>query len=213
MGDGFLRSIASRRPSEPTGGALEQRNECGRTATADAMARGRRLRAMCWVATLAVVTLGGCAHSSAPSAQTTASPSERTTAIQAPPGCSQFCEDAGPSAGDSGPATYTCAVTGCLPCPQAGCLAVLSTSAVVRNGVFEAKVRCLVSRQCRGAFVVWKLDSLASDGRLAGSDISVAGNETTEIRVATTPLGEELARTAGGYKGSGNATPGRRSAD
>jgi hypothetical protein len=141
------------------------------------------------------------------------------TATATTPGCGQYCQEAGESAGQS-VFGYPCPkpapgkFIGCLPCPKEGCMTLYDSRAVVSDGAFSVQVRCnLTSEPCVGAFLACDPDKFcfgtrppgpqpSYGGRLAGSDFEVAAGQRTDITVGLTALGEQLVARPNGYHAS-----------
>jgi hypothetical protein len=163
-----------------------------------ARVRGVGLASLIGVLFVVCCIVGGCGSP----ANGSAAHSAGTTLASSTPGCNQFCAQAGPSAGDN-PLADPCPTTGCLPCPSGGCIVLMSSNASVqREGIFAVSLRCVVSRPCVGAFVVYAIGGLTINDRLAGSNISVPSDQTDTVNIATTRLGSQLARSPGGYRGT-----------
>jgi hypothetical protein len=155
------------------------------------------------------VCVAGCGGT----ATTTSTSAPRSSSAPATPTCGAFCQNAGPAGGPS-PAACPRGDTACPPyppCPPAGCLDLLTTSAVVDpRGEFTVRIRCqLSSRPCDGAFLVLKpSEQVGPSGNsvpmrdwVAGSDLAVAPGRTASVPIATTPAGRQLVGSAGGYRG------------
>ncbi len=176
----------------------------------------------------ALLVLNGCGGSSSSTSVAASSASTPTTSSTqassthtalAVPGCGQFCQDAGASAGQ---ATwgYPCPkprhgqFTGCLKCPNNECMTLFDRRATVTAGVFTVRVRCdLKHEPCIGAFLACDPDKFcfgnrrpgpqpSYGGRLAGSDFKVANQQTTSIEIGVTKLGERLVAAQRGYRAS-----------
>ena len=120
------------------------------------------------------------------------------------PGCSQFCLQAGPEGGPK-----TCA-SDCLPCPDEGCLGVLSRSAQVTGDLIPLQLQCLVTQPCSGALLLLPAagpgtgpggDSLPRSQWVAGSDFVVPPMSTATVYIELTGLGKRLVSSPGGYRG------------
>lgn len=130
-----------------------------------------------------------------------------TAVPAAAPGCGTYCQQAGTSAGNSVPG-YPCLASGCLQCPPQNCVTLESGGAIATNGVAMVKLSCNLSAACRGAFIIC-LSGIhfcesgpteqAAGGRLAGSDFVVPAGTTSDVAVALTALGEQVASGPGGY--------------
>src|SRR5690349_4535969 len=105
-------------------------------------ASGHKLRI---VGPLLVVGVAGCGSGGSGSGTGASTPAAKR------PGCSQFCQQAGPS---GGPNFEGCTPQGCQACPSAGCLDVLSSTARVVNGTVDVRLRCRVSIACDGALLL-----------------------------------------------------------
>lgn len=151
---------------------------------------------------------GGSSHSGQQSPQSSG----------AAPGCSAFCQEAGPEQG--GHAYESCA-TPKYPCHM---LSLLSSSATVTpDGTFHVRVRCGWQRNCNGAVVILKTvtDQTMSEAaracveqpateqraceakqfRLGGSDFAVAHTSSASVAVALNSAGLRA------LHGSGTLTP------
>lgn len=146
-------------------------------------------------------------------ATTSSSSPPASVSAAAAPTCGAFCENAGPAGGPN-PAACPQGDTACPPyptCPAAGCLDLLTTTAVVdARGVFMVRIRCrLSSRPCDGAFLVLKPSEQAGPNGnpvpngdwVAGSDLAVMPGRTAAVAIATTALGRQLVASTGGYRG------------
>lgn len=63
-------------------------------------------------------------------------------------------------------------------------------------------LRCEIAQQCVGAFLVYTVNGLQMNDRLAGSDISVPPDRTESVEIGATSLGNHLASAHGGTQGS-----------
>jgi hypothetical protein len=176
----------------------------------------------------ALLVLNGCggsssstsvAASSASTATTSSTQASSTHTAVGAPGCGQFCQEAGASAGQ---ATwgYPCPkprhgqFTGCRKCPNNECMTLFDRRAAVTAGVFTVRVRCdLKHEPCIGAFLACDPNKFcfgnkrpgpqpSYGGRLAGSDFKVADGNTAAIEVGVTKLGKRLVATPHGYQAS-----------
>jgi hypothetical protein len=150
---------------------------------------------------------------SSPATSASRSSSPTTTArAAAPPGCGQFCQQAGYTAGDAD--GYPCPSSGCLDCPPGDCVTVLSTSASASQGVFAVRITCSLSTACQGAFLLCDgahysfcgpgqtSSTQPWGGRIAAADFVIPPRTTTNVPVALTEVGSQLAAQEGGFNAS-----------
>lgn len=122
--------------------------------------------------------------------------------VTASPGCSQFCLQAGPSAGNN-PLSESCPSSGCVPCPSRGCLSILSRSVTVQHQQFLVSLDCQLSEECDGAFVMYTVGGLTLSDRLAGSDFTVPAGKSQNVPIQVSELGEQAAASSrSGYQGA-----------
>jgi hypothetical protein len=114
------------------------------------------------------------------------------------PGCGEFCQQAGVPQGTGDPGCPDNDSDKCAPCPEDGCVALLTRSARVHDGVFTVTLRCNVDHPCSGAFHVYLSQAVV---RTAASDISVLPHETASVDIALTPLGRHIAAYEGELRG------------
>jgi hypothetical protein len=85
-----------------------------------------------------------------------------------------------------------------------------SSGATAANGVVTVRMSCNLSAECRGAFLVCLPLAFCqagptrqyAGGRLAGSDFAVPAGTTSDVPVALTDLGKQVASGPGGYMAS-----------
>lgn len=181
---------------------------------------GVSLRRKVFLAIVCACLLVACGQSpspgSSPSTSVNSGPQSSTatvsatrgvaTASAAAAGCGTYCQQAGNSAGN-GPPGYPCPSGGCLRCPPQNCVSVASSGATAANGVATVKLTCNLSTACRGAFLICLPSVLCQNGstesgaggRLAGSDFVVPPGTTSEVGVALTTLGKQVASGPGGF--------------
>jgi hypothetical protein len=166
---------------------------------------------------LVLVALAACGSSTK---RVSSVPGHTTTNAKAAarPGCGQYCQQAGESAGQAVNG-YPCPkpppgkFSGCLTCPHPSCLALLATQATVSAGVFSVELRCnLITSPCVGALLVCKPNYFCyahpvaggafSGGRVAGSDFKIGPQAATSVAIGLTPLGTRLVSQPGGFRGS-----------
>jgi hypothetical protein len=216
-----VAAIAARLEAVPL--AAEREGECvpavaksGLMPRAAALVlRQRRLSMRFGFAGLLVVTtvavFAGCGGSTSSStANSTGSGASRNTTIGTPvsahPGCGTYCQQAGAPAGNAPPG-YPCPQNGCLSCPPTHCASLLTTSATASGGVVTVKLRCQLMSSCQGAFLLCLPETLCTlgptrqgaGGRLAGSDFTLGPDQTVDVPVALTGLGEQLASLPAGF--------------
>ena len=166
-----------------------------------------------FLAIVCVCLLAGCGHSSlsssTPTTSSNAAPSSTgaaATASAAAAGCGTYCQQAGDSAGN-GPPGYPCPKAGCQQCPPKNCVTLESSGATATNGVATVKLSCNLSTACHGAFLIclplftcWAGPTQSGGGgRLAGSDFVVPPKTTSEVGVALTALGQQVASGPHGF--------------
>ena len=147
------------------------------------------------------------ASAPAASAPAASAPAASASAAVAAPGCGTYCQQAGNSAGNAPPG-YPCPASGCLQCPPQNCVSVESSGATVTNGVITVKLSCNLSTACHGAFLICLPGGALCEsgpteggggGRLAGSDFVVPAGTTSNVEVAVTDLGKQVASGSGGF--------------
>jgi hypothetical protein len=165
--------------------------------------------------------LAACGQSSLPKSTSTtssnAAPQSTGTALSASPsataspaaaaGCGIYCQQAGLGQGPDIHG-YPCPTAGCLLCPPQHCVSLATGGATATNGVATVKFSCNLSTACHGAFLIClPLDVCSSGptrggfgGRLAGSDFVVPPKTTSEVGVALTTLGKQVASGPGGFR-------------
>lgn len=82
-----------------------------------------------------------------------------------------------------------------------------SNAATASNGVVTVPVTCNLSTECAGAALLCLAQSLCqagpthqlAGGRLAGSDFTVSAGATSDVPIALTDLGKQVAPGPGGY--------------
>lgn len=143
------------------------------------------------------------ASAPAASAPTASAPAASGPAAAAAPGCGTYCQQAGNSAGNAPPG-YPCSATGCLQCPSQSCVSLQSSAGAATNGVVPVKLSCNLSTACRGAFLLCLPGALCESGfgggRLAGSDFVIPSGTTSDVPVALTTAGQQIASDPGGFK-------------
>ncbi len=164
------------------------------------------------VAIVCVFVLAACGHSSPPGpVQTTSSaaaPPSSTSATTAPAavlGCGIYCQQAGDTAGTVPPG-YPCPKAGCLRCPPRNCVTLESSGASATNSVVTVRLTCNLRTACHGVFLICLSTGLCNagpthgegGGRLAGSDFVVPPRTTSDVGVALTTLGKQVASGPGG---------------
>ena len=166
-----------------------------------------------FVAIVCVSLLAACGHSSPSPVQTTSSgaaPQSSTRATTAPAavlGCGTYCQQAGDTAGTVPPG-YPCPKAGCLRCPPQNCVTLESSGATATNGVATVKLTCNLRIACRGVFLICLSTGLCNvgsthggdGGRLAGSDFLVHPRTTSDVGIALTTLGKQVASGPGGFE-------------
>ena len=150
---------------------------------------------------------GAQSPAGAASASARSTPAASASVAVAAPGCGTYCQQAGNSAGNEPPG-YPCPTSGCLQCPPQNCVSVESSGATVTNGVITVKLSCNLSTACHGAFLVCLPGGdlcgsgpteQGAGGRLAGSDFVVPAGTTSNVEVAVTDLGQQVASGSGGF--------------
>jgi hypothetical protein len=182
--------------------------------------RGVRLTRKVFLAIVCAFLLAACGQSpspsSTPSTSVNSGPQSSNSAVSATPGatasaaaagCGTYCQQAGNSAGNGNPPGYPCPSGGCLRCPPQNCVSVASSGVTAANGVATVKLTCNLSTACRGAFLICLPSVLCEDGltesgaggRLAASDFVVSPGATSDVGVALTTLGKQVASDPGGF--------------
>jgi hypothetical protein len=175
-----------------------------------------------FLAIVCVCLLAACGQSSQPSPVSTTSSnaaarSSAGAAFSASPratsapataaGCGTYCQQAGLSQGGSSHG-YPCPQSGCLRCPPRNCVSLASGGATATNGVATVKLSCNLSAPCHGALLICLPVDVCSSGRtvggfggrLAGSDFVVPAKTTSEVGVALTTLGKQVASGRGSFR-------------
>jgi hypothetical protein len=130
-----------------------------------------------------------------------------STASAAAAGCGTYCQQAGDSAGTAAPG-YPCPTSGCRQCPPQNCVSLESGGATATNSVVTVKLSCNLSTACHGAFLIclpsftcWSGQTRSgAGGRLAGSDFVIPPGTTSDVPVALTTLGKQVASGPGGFR-------------
>jgi hypothetical protein len=148
-------------------------------------------------------------HATAQSPNGAASPANpRATAVSAPAaGCGIYCQQAGLSQGGPSPG-YPCPDAGCLRCPPRNCVSLKSGAATATHGVATVKLSCNLSAACHGVLLMCLPVDVCSigrtvggfGGRLAGSDFVIPPDMATDVGVALTDLGKQVASGPGGFR-------------
>jgi hypothetical protein len=183
--------------------------------------KGVALARKIFLAVVCVCLIGACGHSPASSsisaassaaqsqtgpAASQAATSQASAAPVSAPGCGVYCQQAGESAGSS-PQGYPCPQNRCLSCPPQSCISLGSSGATAANGVITVPLTCNLSTACRGAFLLCVQDTgfcqggsqVNTSGRLAGSDFVVPAGTMSDVPVALTTVGKQLASETGGF--------------
>lgn len=102
-------------------------------------------------------------------------------------GCSTFCQQAGPVAGQGG--------KGCSPDP---CVTQLTHKATLRSdGTVHLVLKCRRSVRCVGAIALWSNADLKPSGRRGGGDFSISAHRSATVIVPVLPVARSLLRAAG----------------
>jgi hypothetical protein len=173
-------------------------------------------RAVIWLCAqlLAVALLAGCGGSLT---STASSPSRAAVSVSvpSPAGCGRYCLQAGVGQASTPPG-YPCPrptqqnLAGCLTCPPAHCMELLTTHAQATSGIFVVTLVCNLSAPCSGAFLLCLPTELCGagshlpagfNGRVAASDFVVPAKGRAAIAISLTSLGQRLVAQPGGYRG------------
>ena len=132
-------------------------------------------------------------------------PSSAQATSAAAPGCGQYCQQAGGSAGTT-TIGYPCPSNGCLKCPAQNCITVAGNSGTVTNGVATVPLTCNLATACQGAVLLCRgtdgchTGGSALGGRIAGSDFTLAAGATSNVPVGLTAFGEQtVTANSSGY--------------
>ena len=93
-----------------------------------------------------------------------------------------------------------------MPCPSQDCVSLGSSGATAANGVITVPLSCDLSTACRGAFLLCLPGAgfcqggsqESTSGRIAGSDFVIPAGTTSDVPVALTTIGKQLAAQTGG---------------
>ena len=132
-------------------------------------------------------------------------PSSAQATSAAVPGCGQYCQQAGGSAGTT-TIGYPCPSNGCLKCPAQNCITVAGNSGTVTNGVATVPLTCNLATECVGAVLLCRgtdgchTGGTAVGGRIAGSDFTLAAGATSNVPIGLTAFGEQtVTANSSGY--------------
>lgn len=193
---------------EPVGGALDPRSldsvrlSCSRFASA---ALGRLAIAALLVGMVlagefastspsAAATLGSISRGQGASAALRSDGADAARKKRRRAGCGTYCQQAGPVAGGSekgadGPL--------CPPYPCKMMRIVTRRGQLRANGTVRVRLKCLWTRRCVGAYVIYRNDNLSNSGRLGGGDFAVPARATRTIEVPLLARGRRLVQRLG----------------
>ena len=166
-----------------------------------------------FLAVVCACLAAACGQSSPPNPATSSSSAPQSSAgsglsaIPAPAtpaGCGTYCAQSSASGVSD---ALGCPTTWCQLCPPQNCVSLESSGATATDGVATVKLSCDLLTACHGAFLICLPAFTCSNGptwsggggRLAGSDFVVPPKTTSDVGVALTALGKQVASGPGGF--------------